>query len=98
MKPVSIKMQEKIMFIPYLNYANIPILLYNSIFFYKSVHTSLKSLWIFSSTCLPLIIAQQCFSVILPTVGVVILYVNAYIIPVILGYRFVHLQKDLQHK
>ena len=97
MKPISTKIQEKIMFIPYLNYANIPILLYNSIFFLKSVHTSLKSLWIFFSTCLPLIIAQQCFFVILPTVGVVIFYVNAYIIPVILGYRFIRLQKNLDH-
>ena len=85
------------MFIPYVNYANLFIWGYNRTFFYKKAPV-LQDFWIFFSSCLPLAILAQLLYRFFPTVGTVMTYINAYVIPLLWGYRFANLQEELDTK
>lgn len=86
------------MYIPYINYINPFIWLYNSHFCDTKKPSRPRVLWIFFSTCLSLVIPAQLMYRIYPTVGMVMTYINAYVIPLIWGYRFANLQEELDSK
>lgn len=96
MKPVSVEIQRKIMYIPYVNYV-IPLLfLYNTHLCYEKSLSRIRVLWIFFSSCLPLIILAQLVYRFHPAIGTISEHLNAYLIPLILGYRFTNLQEELE--
>lgn len=95
MNRVSIKTQKILMFIPYVNIINLFIWLYISTHQFKEKNTFLRSLWILFSTLGPLVFAQVTLSQFLPTLGTLMSYANIYMIPFVLGYRFIRYQETL---
>ena len=97
MKQVSINTQKRLLFIPYLNISILFLWLYNCICIKNKVSRVSKTLWILFSTAIPLcglqIIVSSCYS----SVGDVLEYINAYIIPLIIGYRLIRYQTVLQY-
>ena len=98
MGAVSIKTQEKIMFIPWLNVMNIFFWFWNSISIYRTVRTLPRTIWIMFSSSLPLIILQLVVSRFHNTAGLVISYANIYFIPLLLSYRFIKYQKLIDNR
>ena len=96
MKPVSVKFQRKILFIPVINSILPYVFFYNFQFFYKDA-SSPRLFWIFFSSTLPLIIFQLIISGLLsnPTVDRILDYVTAYTISLLLGYRSANLQEEI---
>lgn len=99
MKPVTVKFQKKILFIPVINSIFPFVFFYNFQFFYKEA-SSPRLFWIFFSSTLPLIIFQLIISGLLsnPTVDLILDYVIAYTMSLLLGYRSVSLQEKLDAK
>ena len=96
MKPVSVEFQRKILFIPFINSILPFIFFYNFNFFYKEA-SGPRLFWIFFSSTLPFMIFQLVISGLLsnPTVDLILYYVIAYTMPLLLGYRSVNLQEEM---
>ena len=96
MKPVSVKFQRKILFIPVVNSIFPFIFFYNFQFFYKDA-PALRVFWIFFSSTLPLMIFYSIISELLSnTIVDRILYcVIVYSISLLLGYRSINLQEGM---
>jgi len=98
MKPVSVKMQKTIMYLPGVNIFCMPIWIYNSFYFNKQASTNAKSLYIVFSSSVPLMFLQIIVEYHLPTIGRIIGYVNAYLIPLLIGYRLAKYQEELEKR
>ena len=98
MKPVSVELQMKIMYIPCVNYVIPFIFLYNTHLFYEKSLSRIRVLWIFFSSCLPFIMLSLLAYRVFPVIGTILAYVNAYVIPLLWGYRFTKLQEELGAK
>lgn len=95
MKYVSIKMQRIIMWIPYANIANLFIWFFINRRFYSKVDTFPKTRQILLSTSLPLMVLQVLIFNYFPAAGQILAILNAYIIPLCMGYRFIKYQLEL---
>lgn len=95
MRPISLKIQKVIMFIPYVNILNLFFWLYNSVFYFKAKKTFARSLWILLSTLCPLMFFQLLVAEHFVSVGRIISYLNIYAIPLILSYRFIKYQIEM---
>ena len=99
MKPVSVKFQRIIMFIPVINCLNFFIWIYNTAFFYKK-SPFLREFWIFISSVIPFSILDQLISKLLsnPTVNLILGYVFIYATLLLWGYRLANLQEEMESK
>lgn len=95
MKPVDIKIQKIIMYIPGINIFCLSIWFYNSFFFNKIKNTRIQSLIIVITSSVPLVILQMIVEFYLVDVGYYLGFLNSYLIPLLMGYRFVKLQEEL---
>lgn len=95
MKPVSIQIQQKIMFIPYVNMVNIFIWFYNSVCLHVSSSVVARSLGIIFISFVPLAAIQTVVAKIFPDVGHFLSYLNSYIIPLFISYGLIKYQQKL---
>lgn len=95
LKPISIKMQKIIMFIPGINIFCLPIWLYNSFFYNKKHNTLLRSLYIIFSSTVPLMVLLIAVSYYFPATSDFLRKLNGYFMPLLLGYRLVKYQESL---
>ena len=95
MKQISIDAQRRIMFIPFVNVANLFIWLYNSRNAYNTVNTLPRTLLILFSSTLPLEIISIIVSNLSPTIGDVLGCLNVYLGPLVASYRFIKYQEEL---
>ena len=95
-KPVSVKTQRILMYLPGANILCTPIWIYNSFYFNEHISTNLKSLFIVFSSSVPLMFLQVIVEYYWPMTGKVIGYVNAYLIPYLIGFRLAKYQEELE--
>ena len=95
MKLVSVNLQKKLMFIPGLNILNLFIWFYNSFSWDKHINTRAKTISIFLSSSLPLVIVYILFDNLAPEFSVYLRYACAYFIPLLISFRLVKYQEVL---
>lgn len=95
MKPISIKAQKIIMYIPGINIFCIVIWLYNSFFYDENQSTLKQSLLIIFTSAVPLAVLQTALGFYFPKIGEVLGVLNSYLIPLFIGYRLVKYQEKI---
>ena len=95
MNIVPIKTQRIIMYIPYVNVLNIFFWLYNSLNMnipYRGVPQTLK---VFMMSSIPLVVLQTVLSNINGNLGIILGYLNGYLIPLFIGMGLIKYQERL---
>lgn len=98
MRPISIRIQKKLMYIPIVNLANIFIWLYNSIVLYKNINTTPRSFITLLLAVFPCYLINEHFVPYSPIFGTIVLAVYGYSVPVILGHCFIKYQEELSSR
>ena len=86
------------MYLPGVNILCMPIWIYNSFYFNKQASTNTKSLYIVFSSSVPLMLLQVIAEYYLPMVGRIIGYINAYLVPLLIGCRLAEYQHELEKR
>ncbi len=89
MYKIPLRIQKKIVWIPMINWFCMLAWLYSSIFDRNPKRNYAKELWLFFSSSLPLGIIQLVIGNFFPIAGYILFNINGYIIPLIMGIRFI---------
>ena len=95
MRPISIRTQKKLMYIPIVNLANMFIWLYNSIVLYKNINTTPRSFITLLLAVFPCYLIDEYFVPRSPIFGTIVLTAYGYAVPVIISHCFIKYQEEL---
>lgn len=96
MNKVSLITQKKIIWIPAINWFCLFVWVYNNWCDRYSLKKLPRELWIIFSSSLPLVFIQLIVCYIFPMIGHILYYINGYIIPLIMGIRFIKYYEALE--
>ena len=98
MKPISVRTQKTMSYLPGVNQFCMYIWIYNCFYFKKYTSITAKSLFIVFSSSAPLMFFQMMIELYWPLGGKVVKYAIAYLIPLLIGYRLAMYQEVLEKK